>query len=372
MSVKLKQVQSHRELKEFIYLPAKIHCDHPTWVPPIYVDEWKSFNRKKNRAFSYCDATLVLAYRSGKAAGRIMGVINHRYNNSRQETIGRFAYLECWDDQEVAHALLGHIETWAMQRGMDKLIGPLGLTDQDPEGFLVEGFGHRATIATYHNFEFMIRLVTNEGYIKDVDYVVYKVDIPKDIPEVYRRIYQRITKRGGFKLIEFAKRRRMKPYIRPVFRLMNECYSGLYGFVPLDEQEMNDLAKRYLPILDPRFVKIVTKDDEVVSFILGIPDMTEGIQKAKGHILPLGIFRILRAAKRTKQLDLLLGAVKDEYRGRGLDVMMGLKIFESAREAGFEYIDSHHELETNTKVRAEMERMGGQVYKRFRVFQKPL
>jgi predicted GNAT family acetyltransferase len=135
---------------------------------------------------------------------------------------------------------------------------------------------------------------------------------------------------------------------------------------------MDDLAKRYLPILDPRFIKVVIKGTEVAAFVVGIPDMTEGIQKAKGHLFPFGFIHILRAAKKTKQLDLLLGAVKENLRGQGLDVFMGSRMIKSAQEAGMEFMDSHHEMETNVRVRAEMERMGGQVYKRFRVFQKSL
>jgi predicted GNAT family acetyltransferase len=135
---------------------------------------------------------------------------------------------------------------------------------------------------------------------------------------------------------------------------------------------MDDLAKRYLPILDPRFIKVVTKGAEVAAFVVGIPDMTEGIQKAKGHLFPFGFIHILRAAKKTKQLDLLIGAVKENLRGQGLDVFMGSRMIKSAQEAGMEFMDSHHEMETNVRVRAEMERMGGQVYKRFRVFQKNL
>lgn len=372
MSVKIKLVENRRELRKFIYLPEKIHCNHAKWVPPIYMDEWKYFNRKKNKAFSYCDATLVLAYRNGEVVGRNTGIINHRYNDSHQEKIGRFAYLECWEDQEVAHVLLEYVENWAKQRGMNKIVGPLGFSDQDPEGYLIEGFEHRATLATYYNFEYMIDLLKNEGYLKEVDYVVYKVDVPEEIPEFYYKIYQRIIKNKELKLVEFTKRKQLKRYIRPIFRLMNECFSDLYGFIPLSSQEIDELAKRYLPVVDPHFVKIVTKNDEVIAFIIGIPNMSEGIQKARGHILPFGIFKILRAARETKQLDLLLGAIKEEYRGRGLDVMMGLKTLESARKAGFEFLDSHHELETNTKMRAEMERMGGQIYKRFRIFQKPL
>ncbi len=155
---------------------------------------------------------------------------------------------------------------------------------------------------------------------------------------------------------------------------MNECYtaSNIYGYTPLDEQEMEDLAKRYLPILDPRLVKGVKKGDDLVAFIVGIPDMTEGIQKARGRLFPLGFIKILRAAKKTKQLDLLLGAIKETYRGRGLDVLMGVKMLMSAREAGLEVIDTHHEMESNVLVRGEMEKMGGKVYKKFRVYQKPL
>ncbi|MFH1941584.1 MAG: hypothetical protein ABIL68_05725, partial [bacterium] len=366
------EVTDRKELKKFIYLPAGIHRDHATWIPPIYMDEWKYFSKKKNRAFSYCDATMVLAYRDGEAVGRVMGVINRRYNETRKEKSGRFAYLECWNDSEVAHALLTYVEGWASEKGMIKIVGPYGFSDQDPEGFLIEGFQYLATIATYHNFEFMLDLLKNEGYTKDVDYYVYKVDVPEVIPEFYRKIYTRITRKGEFQINEFTKRNQLKQYIRPIFELMNECYSDIYGFAPLDDQEMEDLAKRYLPIIDPRFVKGVTRDGEVVAFIIGIPNLSEGIQKARGHLLPFGFIHVLRSAKKTKQLDLLLGAIKEEYRGRGLDVMLGMKMLESTMKAGFEFYDTHHELETNTLVRAEMERMGGKVYKRYRVFQKAL
>jgi len=257
---------------------------------------------------------------------------------------------------------------------MTKIVGPYGFTDQDPEGFLVEGFESRATIATVYNFEWMPRLVEKQGYTKDVDYVVYKLDVPKELPEFYKKIYERAQRKANFEIVEFRKRKELKPMVKPVLSLMNECYSQsmIYGYTPLDEKEMTSLAKRYIPVLDPKFLKVVKKGDEIVSFVIGIPDMTEGIQKARGRLFPFGLLKILRAAKKTKQLDLLLGAIKDEYRGRGLDVMMGVKMLASAQEAGLEWIDTHHEMETNVKVRAEMEKMGGKIYKRFRVFKKAL
>jgi len=374
MDVSVKQLTSRKDLKTFIYLPEKIHAGHKNWVPPLYIDEWKYFNAKKNKAFAYCDTILLLAYRGKKVVGRIMGIINSRYNEFRREKTARFGYLETWEDEEVIKALLTHVEDWARRKGMTKIVGPYGFTDQDPEGFLIEGFESRATIATVYNFEGMPCLVEKQGYTKDVDYVVYKLDVPKELPEFYKKIYERAQRKANFEIVEFRKRKELKPMVKPVLSLMNECYSQsmIYGYTPLDEKEMTSLAKRYIPVLDPKFLKVVKKGDEIVSFVIGIPDMTEGIQKARGRLFPFGLLKILRAAKKTKQLDLLLGAIKEEYRGRGLDVMMGVKMLASAQEAGLEWIDTHHEMETNVRVRAEMEKMGGKIYKRFRVFQKAL
>jgi hypothetical protein len=359
MAIELKEVQTRSERKEFIYLPEKIHKDHANWVPPLYLDEWKYFDPKKNKAFSYCPTVLLLACRDGRPVGRVMGIVNSRFNEYRNVKLARFGYLEAWEEPEVVHALLGRVEDWARGLGMTRIIGPYGFSDQDPEGFIIEGFENRATIATYYNFEWLPRFVENEGYTKDIDYYVYKLEVPKKIPEFYLKIYERGVR---------------KPWIRPILGLMNECYTGgnIYGFAPLDEKEMDDLAKRYLPIMDPRFIKVVAKDGEIMAFIIGIPDMTKGILKARGRLLPFGFIWILRAAKKTRQLDLLLGAVKEVHRGLGLDALMGAKMLMSAQEAGMEIMDTHHEMEANVRVRAIMERMGGKVYKRFRVYQKPL
>ncbi len=374
MAIEISEVRSRRDLKTFIYLPEKIHAGHSTWVHPIYMDEWKYFDKKKNRAFGYCDTIMLLAKKDGRVAGRVMGIVNHRFNEHRNEKTARFGYLEAYEGKEVVGALLMAVEDWARDKGMTRIVGPYGFSDQDPEGFLIEGFEHRATIATYCNFEWMPRYLEEMGYAKDIDWFVYKIDVPKEPPEFYIRIYERAMKRGTYEVIEFRKRKEIKAWIRPILSLMNECYmaGNIYGFAPLEEEEMDDLAKRYLPVLDPRFIKAVRKGDEVVAFIIGMPDMTEGIRKARGRLLPFGFLHILRAAKRTKQLDLLLGAIKEKCRGQGLDVLMGIRIIIAAHEAGYEMMDTHHEMESNVKVRAEMERMGGTIYKKYRAFQKAL
>jgi hypothetical protein len=374
MEITIREVKSRKDRNIFIYLPEKIHANHKNWVHPIYMDEWTYFNPQKNKAFSYCDTILLLAYRGKEPVGRIMGIINNRHNDYSGMKTARFGYLETGEDEEVVQALLKAVEEWAKEKGMNRIIGPYGFTDQDPEGFLIEGFENRATIATYYNFEWMPKMIEGQGYSKDVDYFVYKLEVPEEVPEFYKKIYERVKKKGNFEVIEFKKKKQLKPWIKPILHLMNECYVGsnIYGYTPLDEQEMMDLAKRYLPVLDPRLVKAVKKEDEVVAFIVGIPDMTEGIQKARGRLFPFGFLKILRAAKKTKQLDLLLGAIKESYRGRGLDVLMGVAMIISARELGLKRMDTHHELESNVLVRAEMEKMGGKLYKKFRVYQKAL
>lgn len=374
MSVVIREVHKRRDLKTFIFLPAKIHAQHNAWVPPIYADEWGYFNPKKNKASQHCETILALAYRDDKPVGRIMGIIHNRHNEFKQEKTARFGYLETWEDSDVIAALLKHVEDWAREHGMHRIIGPYGFTDQDPEGFMIEGFDAPSTIACYYNFEWMPAQIEAQGYSKDIDYVVYKLNIPEEFPEFYNRIYERICKRGEFEIVEFRKKKDIKPWIKPVLNLMNECYSqsNIYGYTPLDTKEMDELAKKYLPLLDPRFVKAVKKGDELVAFIVGMPNLVDGIQKSKGRLLPIGIFKIMRAAKKTKQLDLLLGAIKEKYRGRGLDVLMGVSMLRSAHEAGLEIIDTHHEMESNVRVRGEMEKMGGVIYKRFRIYQKEL
>ncbi|MDD8030430.1 MAG: hypothetical protein PHQ25_00325 [Acidobacteriota bacterium] len=374
MQLKLKEVETKKQLKTFIYLPEKLHKGHKNWVPPIYQDEWAYFNPKKNKALTYSDTVMFLAEMDDQVVGRIMGIINHRYNQARKEKAARFGYLESIQDFEVVSALLDRIEQWAKEKGMIRIIGPYGFSDQDPEGFLIKGFENRATITTYYNFDWLPEMVERKGYSKDIDYFVYKINVPKKIPEVYSRVAKRILGKGKFQLVEFKKRKELKPWVRPILSLMNETYleSNIYGYAPLDEKEMDGLAKKYLPVLDPKFIKVVLKEGQPVAFVIGIPDMTEGLQKARGRLFPLGFIHVLRARKKTKQLDLLLGAIKKEYRGMGLDALMAMSMLSSARAAGFEIIDTHHEMESNVKVRSEMERLGGQVYKIYRVYQKSL
>ncbi len=373
MSIEIKEARGKRLIKQFIHIPAKIHKGHSNWVPPIYMDDRAYFNSRKNKSFQHSDVKLYLAYKNKLPAGRIMGIVNRRYNEAKGEKHVRFCFLECWNDPEVASALLTAVEKWGKSKGMVKMVGPLGFSDKDPQGLLIEGFDKPQVIATTCNFPFLPKLVEGNGFNKEVDLVVYKLDIPDEIPEVYQKVTARVLGQNNLQVKEFKRRKELKPAIRPVLELMNETFEGLYGYDQMTGKEMDEFAARYIPLLDPKLIKVIENGQgETIAFVIGMPDLSKGIQKAKGYLFPTGIIHILRSGKKTKQLNLLLGAIRKDHRGKGLDAVMGSRMIASAHAGGFEYIDSHLELEDNVKVRAEMERMGGEIYKRYRIYQKSI
>ncbi|HUS86293.1 MAG TPA: hypothetical protein VMW76_03550, partial [Bacteroidales bacterium] len=288
------------------------------------------------------------------------------------ENHARFCVLECIDDAEVFHSLISRVEKWAREKGIGKIVGPLGFSDKDPQGAQIEGFELSSVIATPTNAAYLPDLIGKEGYIKKYDLVDYIAAIPDELPEVYKRALSRFRDRPGYELIEFKSKKEIKPYILEVLQVMNDTYSDIYGFVPLTDREKNDLAKRYMPILDPRFIKVFSIKGSVVAFVIGMPDIADGLRKANGKIFPFGFIPILRSAKRTTTLLMLLGAVKEQYRGLGIDAIMGSNILKSAASSKMVNMESHLILEHNKKSRAEFERLGGKIVKRFRIFQKDI
>ncbi len=374
MSIRVKEVKTKKDLRTFIYLPEKIHKNHRNWVPPIYMDEFDFFNPKKNKAFDYSDTIMLLAYQDGIPVGRIMGIIQHRYNQLHNENDARFAFMETYKDPAVFKALISSVEQWAREKGAKNIVGPLGFSDKDPQGFMIMGFDEPPIISANLNFPFMPEFLEQNGYRKKYDLVVYQIPVPEKIPDFYKAIYHRVMSRHPqWKVLEFQTKKALKPYIKPVLTLLNETFKDIYAFSPFEEYEMEDFAKRYLPVLDPEFIKAVEDENgQLIAFIIAMPEISEGIRRARGRLLPTGIFKILAAQKKTDMLTLLLGGIKEKYRRKGLDVILGYHILEAAIRRGFKTMDSHLELEHNRRVRAEMERMGGKVYKRFRIYQKKL
>lgn len=371
-AIEIREVITRKDLREFIYLPEKVHRNNPSWLPPLYSDEWLLYDPKRNKSFEYCDYTRLLAYIDGKPVGRIMGLINQRYNDLKQESNGRFCFLEAIDDIEVVKRLLDSVEQWAREKGMKKLVGPLAFSDKDPQGLQTEGFEYGAVLSAPTNAAYLPELVAGNGYDTEVELVDYIAKIPRELPEVHRRVLARLNGRNDIEILEFSSKKELKPHIIDILQVMNDTYSHIYGFVPLTDKEKKELARRFMPILDPRFIKAVRINNEMAAFVIAMPDIADGLRKAKGRLFPFGFIHILRAVKKSTQLLMLLGAVKEEHRGKGLDAIMGSKILSSAANSKMVTLDSHLILAHNKRMRAEYERIDGRVVKRFRIFRKAL
>jgi len=372
MPVVLKDVTTHKEFKEFIRLPEKIHRGHKGWLPPLYMDEKIFFNPLKNHSFDGCDYRLILAYEEGVVTGRIMGLISHKYNEMNRVKNVRFGFIETYNNQEVAHALISEIENWGKEKGMTKIVGPYGFSDREPQGLLIEGFEYEPVIDSACNFEYMPQLIVNEGYTKELDCVIYRYPLTNPLPENLYKAFDRITSRKDLQFLEFRNKRQVKPWIVPVFRAMNASFGNIYGFVPMSEAEMHEMAKKYLPVMDMEFVKVIVKEGQVIAFVISMPNMYKGMQKAKGRLFPFGFIHILKAIKTATTVNIMLGAVVPEHQKKGLDLYLFLTTVKSAIKRGMTSVDTHVVMEENYNMMAEFERHNALLIKKFRVYQKAL
>lgn len=369
----IREVKTGRDLAIYIKLPAILNRNYPAFVPPLWRDEFHFHNPLKNRNLHRCDTIRFLAFLNGEAVGRIMGIIHHPWNELNGSLTARIYQPEFINDNRVSAALINAVSRWAEENGMKHLIGSFGLSDKDPQGIQIEGFHLDPVISSVSHQPFIARHFEAMGFEKFKDCVSYVIPIPDQIPDVYRAIYNRIVSKHGFRILEFRSRKELKPFFKPVMELMNDAYSHIYGFVPLTETDIKELAAQYLSVLDPRLVKVAVDQNNIpVSFVIAMGNISDGFRKSKGKLFPTGWFHLLKAMRNSTQLDLLLGAVHSRHRGKGLNVMMGVALMESARQLGMKTLDSHLILEENIMMRAELEKLGGKIMKRYRIFQKKI
>lgn len=372
--ITIKEVTSRSEWKTFIYLPEKIHQNHPNWLHPLYIDEEKFFDKKKNPAFSHNDTVLFLAYQNNQAVGRILGIIPHEYNHKENTQVARFSYMECYEDQKVFDALIQAVEEWAKSKKCTQLIGPMGFSDKEPQGFVTRGFDDPTMLVTNCTFAYMKAFIEQRDYQPFVELYEYEVPIDEQVIHRYERFTKRVERNSDIKVVEFTRTKDVKPYVSTVFDLINESYQNIYGFTQVTEEEKQEFANRFLPLLNPQLIKIITNSEgKALAFVVAMADMSQGIRKAKGRLFPFGWYHIWRAAKKSKRLVLLLGGVHPERQNKGYDAILATRLFKSALKLGFKTMDSHLIMKDNTKMRAEIERLEGyRLYKEYTIYKKEI
>uniref|UniRef100_UPI0025AFD8A0 N-acetyltransferase n=1 Tax=Bacteroides acidifaciens TaxID=85831 RepID=UPI0025AFD8A0 len=318
-----------------------------------------------------------LAYRDDKIVGRVAAIINNRANEKWNCKNVRFGWIDFIDDPEVSSALIKTVEDWGKERGMTHIAGPLGFTDFDAEGMLVEGFDQLSTMATIYNYPYYPVHMEKLGFEKDADWVEYKIYIPDAIPDKHKRISELIQRKYNLKIKKYTSAKKIaKDYGQKIFELMNEAYSPLYGYSPLTQRQIDQYVKMYLPILDLRMVTLITDaNDELVCVGISMPSLAEALQKSHGRLLPLGWFYLLKALfmkRRAKMLDLLLVAVKPEYQNKGVNALLFSDLIPVYQKLGFIFAESNPELELNGKVQAQWDYFETQQHKRRRAFIKEI
>ena len=374
MSIEIRKVNSRSELKAFVTFPETIYGDEPNWVPALVFDDLNTLNRGKNPAFEFCEAEYWTAWKDGVMVGRIAGIINRRFVEKWGKNYARFGWIDFIDDFEVAKALVATVEEWARSKGMGGVHGPLGFTDLDREGMLVEGFGERATFATIYNHPYYSAFMERLGYAKDVDWVEYQVQTPDAIPEKLLRVNELISKRSGVKIVEWkSKKQLIKTYADQIFDLLDEAYAGLYGTTPLSRKQVEAYIDQYLGFVDPRFTKImVDQDGKLAGFAITIPSLSDALYKSRGRLFPFGWARLLLALKNPKTIDMMLIAVRKEFVARGVVALMMTALNQSAIENGIKISETNPELETNIAVQGMWKDYPKRQHKRRRVYLKLL
>lgn len=362
-----------RQLDRFVRLPWELPDRRPNWVPPLLVDERALHDRRKNPALAASTVQRWLAWRAGRPVGRVMGIVHHPWNARNGERQARFFQLDGIRDAGVVQALLATAEEWARAQGMQRLIGPFGFSDRDPQGLQVEGFGHLPVVSTPVNPDWLPPMVEACGYGGFEEMVSYRLAAVPGMAARFAPVAQRCLRDGRLRRVVLRRKRDLRPWIVPVLRLVNATYGDLLGFTAMSEAEMRALADKYMFILDPQLVELlVDEHDAPVAFVIAAPDMSEGLVKANGRLFPCGWWHILRAMRNAKQLDLLLGAVRPDLQGKGLTAVLGMHLLATAEKRGFTHLDSHLVMARNTRMRAQIERLGGTVWKRYRVYAKAL
>lgn len=376
MSVTITRVQSRREFKEFLHFPLTLYKDMPTFVPPLVMDDADTLNPKKNPAYEFCDAAMYLAYKDGKLAGRVAAIVNRKANEAWHHDEVRFGWFDFIDDREVSKALLDAVTAFGKERGMTAILGPLGFTDFDPEGMLVEGYEYLSTMALHHNWPYYKEHMEALGYVKDVDWLEYRIYITDQIPEKYTRVAKIVEERYGLHLRKITKRDVRKTDVGyRLFDLINETYSSLYDFTVLPKKMVDKYVGFYLGVLDLKFVSLVEdRNGEIVGFGVVMPSITRALQKCGGKLFPLGWFHILKAMywKYEENFEMLLIGVKPEYQKKGVNSIIFVDIMKHLIAGGFKYGESNAELESNLDIRSQWGELEVKECKRRRVYKKAI
>ena len=348
-NITIKEVITKKDFKAFLQFPYDLFKNDKMWVPSLLIDEKTTFDKKKNPALEFCDYKIFMAYKDGEAVGRIVGIINHKANTIWKENRIRFGWFDFIDDKQVSQALLSAVENWGKQNGLSEVVGPMGFTDMDKEGMTVEGFDVDAPMACYYNPSYYPEHMDYLSYRKEVDWIQYQIPASQSVPEKVERVNNMIKDRYNLKIVQgMSVSKIAKRYGLKLFDTINESFSHLFGYVPLNDAQKKFYIKQYFPFLDKRLIcLIVDEKDDVVAFGVSMPSLSMALRKCKGKLFPFGWVHILKALKTFDNIDLYLNGVKPEWQNKGVHSIYYSEMNKRYISLGVKMAIANPQLETN-------------------------
>ena len=376
MSLKVIPINhSKKELTEYVKFGIDLYKGNDYFVPPLIFDDVATLDPSKNPAFEFCEAQAFMAYRDGKPVGRITAIINRLLNEKTGRKEARFGFVDYIDDSRVTDLLFATAEQWARDKGMTEIIGPMGFSDMDHEGMLIEGFEEMGTMATIYNYPYYPEHLERLGYVKDTDWVEYRVNVPEKVPEKMARIAEIVLKKYNLHIVKYTSGKKIKAdYGEALFELINVAYADLYGYSALTKKQIEYYIDIYLGLLRLDYVSLVVDaDDKLVGVGIAIPSMSEALRKSGGKLFPFGWFHLLKALKRPNPVvDLMLIAVHPDYQSKGVNSLFFYDLIGVFNRNGARVAETNLELEGNHSVQSQWEYFERRLHRRRRAFRKKL
>lgn len=381
-SVDIRKVNTKKDLDAFIQFHYDLYRGNEYDAPNLYSDELHTLSKDRNAAFEFCEAEYFLAIRDNRVVGRVAGIINHRANERWQRNAVRFGWIDFIDDTDVSKALLEAVANWGRTKGMTEIVGPLGFTDMDPEGMLIEGFDQLGTMATIYNYDYYPRHMEQlGGWTKDNDYVEFKLTVPETVPEKYKKVAEMVMKRYNLHPMH-PKRKQVfgkEQYGRKVLDVVNKTFGNLYGYSQMTEAQIDEYLKMYFPMLDMNLLCLLedwnTPDHDVIGVGISISSMTRALQKCRnGRLWPFGWWHCLMALKFRKAecVDLMLVGILPEYQKKGANALLFYDLIPWYQKYGFKWGETNVEMESNNQVQSQWGPLNPVNHKRRRCYIKKL
>lgn len=376
MAIDIIHIPARRSaLRRFVNFGIDLYRDNECFVPPLVSDELNTLLPQKNPAFEFCEAQCFMAYRNGKPAGRIAAIINHRVNSRTGSNDLRFGFVDFTDDDEVVDALFEAAARWGRERGMNSMVGPMGFTDMDHEGMLIEGFDEAGTMATIYNYPYYVRQMERMGFVKDADWLEFRMTIPSAVPEKYDRIAKIASAKYNLRTVKFKSRKKLKKqYGRALFDLINEAYDKLYGYSPLSPRQIDYYIDMYLGILRLEDISIVVdSSDRLVGVGISICSFSNALRRSRGRLFPLGWRHFIKPLRGKEDVvDLLLVAVSPEYQNKGVNALIFCDLLPVYIRNGYKFAESNPEYEDNGSVQKQWSYFEHRQHRRRRAFRRDI